>query len=84
MRRRGRQGTVPVMAPTRIPTAPDPPGLAILHVAVEVDSDPIRGTVTIAHGTAVAFTGWIELIQLLERAHKPDADQSCRRSDQSP
>ena len=44
--------------------------LTVVRVAVEVDSHPIRGTVTIADETAVAFTGWIELTQLLERAHK--------------
>lgn len=46
--------------------------IAVLHVALEVDSDPIQGTVTRADEAAVAFTGWIELTQLLERARELD------------
>jgi hypothetical protein len=49
-----------------------PHTVAHVHVGLEVDSDPIRGTVTTAEQAGVPFTGWIELTHLLERAHKCD------------
>jgi hypothetical protein len=56
--------------------------LTVVHVAIAFDSDPIRGTVTAAGQAAAAFTGWIELTQLLERAHQHDPCPS--RSKETP
>jgi hypothetical protein len=57
------------MSPHRRPHAASVTVVQV-HVALEVDSDPIRGAVTTGEETAVPFTGWIELTHLLERAHQ--------------
>ena len=45
-------------------------GTAHLQLAIEVDSDPITGSITNGHHGAQSFTGWIELTEVIEAARK--------------
>lgn len=40
-----------------------------LHVALEGDHEPIRGTLTDSDGTRHDFTGWLELMSALDAAY---------------
>lgn len=49
-------------------------GTAHLRLAIEVDSDPIRGSVASDCEGAQPFTGWIELVAAIEEARRaPEA-----------
>ncbi|MDQ3678371.1 MAG: hypothetical protein M3401_16495 [Actinomycetota bacterium] len=39
-----------------------------LEVAVEQDSEPIRGTLHDGFGTTIQFTGWLELMSAFDTA----------------
>ncbi len=45
------------------------PEIIVLQLELEIGSDPIRGTLTGPRGPSQAFSGWVELGELLERAH---------------
>jgi hypothetical protein len=45
-----------------------------LHVALERDHEPIRGTLTGSDGTPHDFTGWLELMSALDAAHDRASD----------
>jgi hypothetical protein len=37
-----------------------------LHLSIEVDSDPITGSATGANGEPQLFSGWMELVAVIE------------------
>ncbi len=39
-----------------------------LHLAIEIESDPISGAVSVGDGEARPFRGWIELVATIEGA----------------
>jgi hypothetical protein len=41
---------------------------AQLQLSIEVDSDPIAGSLSVGPGVPQPFTGWIELVELIEEA----------------
>jgi hypothetical protein len=47
-------------------------GTAHLRLAIDVDSDPISGSVCNGTGDAKPFSGWIELVSVIEAARRPD------------
>lgn len=47
-------------------------GTAHLRLAIDVDSDPISGSVCNGTGYATRFAGWIELVSVIETARRPD------------
>lgn len=46
-------------------------GTANLQLAIDVDSDPITGSVGNESQSAQPFTGWIELVAAIEAARSP-------------
>jgi hypothetical protein len=42
--------------------------IAHLHVAIELDSDPIKGHVAAGGAEGRRFNGWIELVEAIEDA----------------
>lgn len=46
---------------------------AHLCLSIEVDSDPISGSVAVAAGVPQEFCGWIELVAAIEAARHDDA-----------
>jgi hypothetical protein len=47
-------------------------GTAHLRLAIEIDSDPISGSVSNGTGDSRAFHGWIELAVVIEAARSAD------------
>jgi hypothetical protein len=47
-------------------------GTAHLRLAIEIDSDPISGSVSNGTGDPAAFRGWVELAAVIEAARSPD------------
>jgi len=47
-------------------------GTAHLRLAIDVDSDPITGSVCNGTGHMRPFSGWIELVSVIEAARRPD------------
>ena len=47
-------------------------GTAHLRLAIDVDSDPISGSICNGTGRAQPFSGWIELASVIEAARRPD------------
>jgi hypothetical protein len=41
---------------------------AQLRLSIEIDSDPIRGSVAVGSGAPQGFSGWIELVAAIESA----------------
>jgi hypothetical protein len=52
------------------------PEIAVLHLALEVGSEPLRGELAGPDGRARPFAGWMELARLLEDAHRPDPEDT--------
>ena len=44
------------------------PGTTHLQLSIEVDSDPIAGSVSDGDAYAKPFTGWIDLVAVIETA----------------
>ena len=52
-------------------------------LGLDVGTEPIRGHVHDVRGTALPFTGWLELIQLLDQIRSGSSADACE-SDQAP
>ncbi len=46
---------------------------AELQLSIEIGSDPISGSVTVAGGAPQKFTGWIELVAAIESVRNAKA-----------
>jgi hypothetical protein len=46
--------------------------MAHLKLAIDIDSDPISGSVSNGGGDSKAFHGWIELVSVIEAARSDD------------
>jgi hypothetical protein len=51
-------------------------GTAHLELLIDVDSDPISGSVCNGTGRAKPFSGWIELVSVIEAARRQDAAET--------
>lgn len=47
-------------------------GTAHLRLAIDVDSDPISGSVSNGTGGSRPFSGWIELVSVIEAVRRAD------------
>jgi hypothetical protein len=47
-------------------------GTAHLRLAIDIDSDPITGSVSNGSGHPRAFQGWVELASVIEAARSAD------------
>ncbi len=45
-------------------------GFAHLQLAIEIDSDPITGVVSVGAGAPEQFSGWIELVAAIESVRR--------------
>ncbi len=56
-----------------------------LHVAVQRDSNPIRGTLSDSH-EVIAFDGWLELMSAFDTARERPAGaaEACERQPDAP
>jgi|GEM_PF-5082241 len=41
-----------------------------MQLAIEIDSDPIAGSVSVGAGAPQRFSGWIELVAVIESARR--------------
>jgi hypothetical protein len=46
-------------------------GSASLSLMIDIDSDPITGSVSVGIGEARPFSGWMELVDVIEAARHP-------------
>ena len=44
-----------------------------MQLSIEVDSDPIAGSVSVEEGAPQPFSGWIELVATIESARHEDS-----------
>ncbi len=56
-----------------------PAETAVLQLELEIGSDPIRGTLTDPAGASQPFSGWVELGEMLERAHGLERPTATKR-----
>jgi hypothetical protein len=55
-------------------------GTAHLSLTIDVDSDPISGSIANGTGVSRAFSGWIELVAVIEAARSEDSAASGERT----
>jgi hypothetical protein len=82
----GSYRVVPVAATTHAHETPPSMTTDALRFELELQlaRDPIEGRLSGEHGQAISFTGWLELMTLLEQALASASDREPTESDSPP
>jgi hypothetical protein len=81
-----RTGSSPSPSATRADNTPPSVTLGQIrfHLELQVERDPIEGHVSDERGQTIFFTGWLELITVLEKALADAADRRPKENESPP